>query len=612
MLNRYNPQIVEHALRATAASPSFPPAADRAGWQAIGDALGPSRRAAMVAEAEIAVRTPIPVLTATGYLEFQRTGQREGYQAPKARRGELLASLVLAECLEGRGRFLDAVLDLAWARCEESSWAYPAHQGVLADLNRPYIDLGAAGTALELAELDVLLGAQLDPALGKRIRDEVDRRCLTPYLERHDHWWLYDTPDRPVNNWTAVCNAGVAGAAIYLESDPARLAAILARAARSLDDYLATFDPDGGSSEGPGYWSYGFGHYAVLAHLVEHRTAGAISLLDEDLIPKIAQFPLRTLLSPGHPVTFSDCRRDASFNPSLLAYLAERLDLPPLMRLAREQPGAQPDRPRAPSGLTWALRDLAWRPSPGPPGGYRLAGHDWYPGLQWLFARSAPSDPAALTLAAKGGHNDEMHNQNDVGNVVVHFQGESLVADLGYGRATKAYFGPERYDHFVTSSLGHSVPLPNGQAQRPGRRFAAHLLEHRATDADDLLALELKDAYPTEAGLASLRRTVALHREAPSGWVSLDDAVRFATGPGTLESVLTTFGEVEIGAEAALIRGERGQLRVRYDPAVVVARREVVPEVDLANGRATVTRLVFALRTPAEEATIRLRLEPVG
>ena len=87
-------------------------------------------------------------------------------------------------------------------------------------------------------------GDRLDPALGRRIRYEVDRRCLVPYLQRHDHPWLFDSPDRPVNNWSAVCNAGVAGAAIHLEPDAARLAEILARAARSLDDYLSTFDED--------------------------------------------------------------------------------------------------------------------------------------------------------------------------------------------------------------------------------------------------------------------------------------------------------------------------------------------------------------------------------
>jgi hypothetical protein len=72
----------------------------------------------------------------------------------------------------------------------------------------------------------------------------------------------------------------------------------IARAARSCDDYLTTFDSDGGSSEGPGYWSYGFGYYTMLAHLVEQRTDGAITFLDEDIVYKAAQYPLRTVLSP--------------------------------------------------------------------------------------------------------------------------------------------------------------------------------------------------------------------------------------------------------------------------------------------------------------------------
>jgi len=101
----------------------------------------------------------------------------------------MLARLAVGECLEARGRFLDALLDLAWAICEESSWAFPAHQLQLADPCRPYIDLMAASTALDLAELDALLGSQLDPALAARIRYEAEGRCFQPYLERAEEWW---------------------------------------------------------------------------------------------------------------------------------------------------------------------------------------------------------------------------------------------------------------------------------------------------------------------------------------------------------------------------------------------------------------------------------------
>jgi hypothetical protein len=409
-----------------------------------------------------------------------------------------------------------------------------------------------------------------------------------------------------VNNWTAVFTAGVVGAALYLEPDLARLAEIMARGARSLDDYLETFDPDGGSTEGPGYWSYGFGYYTVIAHLVEQRTAGKVTFLEGEQVKKIAQYPLRTILSPGLSVNFSDSDSRRGLIAAQLVYLAQRLDLPELMRLASTQPGTR--REQAP---VWGLRSLFWRPTPDAVGEVVPARHDWFSGMMWMVARRDPADPHALVLAAKGGHNGEMHNQNDVGNIIVHVNGESLIADVGRGRYTRAYFGPERYDHLVNSSLGHSVPVPNGQAQLPGAEHGSQLLEHRADDGSDVLAVELKDAYPPEADLASLQRTVTLHREPAPGWVELVDTVEFANRPGACESVLTTFGDVEIGSDVVIVRGERGAARIRFDPAVVTPRLDVVKDVDLSDGPADVHRVLLAFSEPVRSGTIRLLIEPL-
>lgn len=606
MLTRYNAIDIEDALRAATPPPPFPPARDRAAWSAIRRQLGKEEVQAILRQAEEDARTPIPALPASLYLEFKREGRREGYQQPRSQRRELLRNLALAECLAGEGRFLDPILDLAWAICEESSWALPAHQVELADMQRPVIDLGAAMTALELAELDLLLGDQLDPRLGKRIRDEVDRRCLTPYLTRHDFWWLHNSNRRSVNNWTAVCNGGVAGAALYLEPNPARLAEILARAARSLDDYLDTFDPDGGSSEGPGYWDYGFGYYTVLAHLVEQRTEGRIDFLRGERMRQIASYPMRTVLSRGAYVNFSDCRSNITYSRAHLAFLAQRLELPELASLAWEQP-SQHRR----ANLTWGLRSLFWQPPADVPHAFTPSRHDWFSGMMWMIARYDPADPQALVLAAKGGHNQEMHNQNDVGNIIVHVGGESVIADIGQGRYTRAYFGPERYEHLVNSSLGHSVPVVNGQLQAPGRQHAAQLLEHVASDRQDTLALELKDAYPEAAGLASLRRRVTLHREAPRGWVELEDAVEFAEAPGDFETALTTFGRVELGEDALILYGLRGKLRVAFDANLVTARMDLFEGVELSTGPADVRRVAFALKEPAYAATIRLEIVPI-
>jgi len=168
----------------------------------------------------------------------------------------------------------------------------------------------------------------------------------------------------------------------------------------------------------------------------------------------------------------------------------------------------------------------------------------------------------------------------------------------------------------VNSSRGHSVPLPNGQEQLPGPEHGATVIEHRADDTVDLLALEMRDAYPPEADLESLRRVVALHREA-AGWVELVDEVRFGSGPGEFQSALITFGEAEVDGSSVVVRGERadgGQpaaLRIGFDPAAVVARVDTIPDVDLSGGRRDLRRIVFSLPTPAESATVRLRIEPL-
>lgn len=614
--NHPNPIAIEAALRAAQPTPPFPPVTERAVWEAVCARLGAAKVAAILAQAEQDAQRPVPPLSATLWLDFARTGRRENYEEPASLRRRMLWNLALAECLENQGRFLDPLLNVAWATCEESSWAYPAHESGLTDVDYPYLDLGATGTALMLAEMDNLLGRVLDPALGKRIRSEVDRRCITPYVARHNHWWLYQAREGGAANWTAVCNCGIVGAALYLEPDPARLADVIARALPSLADYIDTFDADGGTSEGPGYWEYGFGHYVMLAHLLAHRTGGQIDLLAGPRLRQVAAFPLRTLLSRGVYVNFSDCDADVVLESALLHYLGAHLQLPGLHGLAAAQVAESSHR----DYLDWGLRALFWLPPAAASTGYRPATHDWFSGLQWMVARANPSDADGLVLAAKGGHNEEMHNQNDIGSFIVHWRGESLIADLGRGRYTKAYFGEQRYEFFVNSSLGHSVPLVNGQPQCAGREYAAQLLEHHVDDTRDTLLLELKDGYPPEATLQALRRRLTLHRrpfhtdapDAPLGWVELEDTFEFTENSALFASALITFNDVSLDENTLLIHGGRGKLHVIFNPEQVEMRLERHEGIEFEAGARLVHRIVFQPRVPTRRGVIQLKIVPVN
>ncbi|OYX04152.1 MAG: hypothetical protein B7Z15_17820, partial [Rhizobiales bacterium 32-66-8] len=274
-LRRWNVRHVRQVLETAPAFMPFPRAGDT-GLDSIRAQVGPTAVAALLAQARADAVAPIPALPASLYLEFLRNGQREGYEDAQRARRSMLYRLTLAEWLTGQGAFVDAIENLAFARLEETNWAWPAHARTLDLPDHPTVDLAAAMTALDLAEMDYLVGDALSASLRARLRSEVDRRTIAPFLERNDHWWLHPTPTRQVNNWTAVCVAGVVGAACYLEADLDRLAGIVTRGLHSLADYLETFDSQGGSSEGPDYWSYGFGNYVVLAQLLEARSGGQI------------------------------------------------------------------------------------------------------------------------------------------------------------------------------------------------------------------------------------------------------------------------------------------------------------------------------------------------
>lgn len=152
----------------------FPPAQDRAAWQ---DLPGDAREAA-IRGGELRLGAGWPVLPASVFLDYKRNGNRSRYEDLWFERRERLRQLVLAECFEGKGRFLDEIANGIWAVCEETSWVLPAHLGLqkrgpgLPDVTEPVIDLFAAETGAQLAWTAFLLPGELDkvhPQIRERI-----------------------------------------------------------------------------------------------------------------------------------------------------------------------------------------------------------------------------------------------------------------------------------------------------------------------------------------------------------------------------------------------------------------------------------------------------------
>ena len=101
----YSKEKLKNMLVPRAQWHPFPKAYEREAWTAISANI----RQTFIQLGEESLKKEVPSLPATVYLEYKRIGNRSHYQNIWYERREMLHSLVLAECMEAKGRFLDAI-----------------------------------------------------------------------------------------------------------------------------------------------------------------------------------------------------------------------------------------------------------------------------------------------------------------------------------------------------------------------------------------------------------------------------------------------------------------------------------------------------------------------
>ena len=130
----------------------------------------------------------------------------------------------------------------------------------------------------------------------------------------------------------------------------------------------------------------------------------------------------------------------------------------------------------------------------------------WFGELEVMGARSFRGLNEGFYLAAKGGHNAESHNHNDIGNFIVYADGLPVLIDVGVETYTAKTFSGSRYEIWTMQSAFHNLPTINGQEFRAGD------VRFEADNKKDSFSLDLSTAYPGEAEILSWERTITLNR----------------------------------------------------------------------------------------------------
>lgn len=523
--------VSDQILDGARARLALPSVNDRAFW----DTRDPATVGATEARAQAFVGTPWPQPTASAYARYWRDGNRTAYEdAAGALRARTSDAVVMALVTADR-QWVDEAGDGLTLLCEQSSWCWAAHEVFAAargetvpDVDEPFLDLGAGETVALVAWADLAIGPLLDerlPGLRRRLRREARVRVIEPFLSRSDWHWL--GLDGRLHNWNPWIHGSVLTAALLLIDDSAERRTVVGRCLEGLDRYRRSLPSDGGCDEGAGYWWNGPARLAEAALLLHRASGGTLDLLTALPLDEAARFPMRMDLGRGWRVSFADCQARPGSRPSwhVLHGWARvaGLDDVAAHAAAQRDPGAPDVQPSDGLGrVLSALVDDEWRDAAA--GELPLPATVWLPETQVFVAREKHCATDGLVVAAKGGHNDENHNHNDVGSYLVALDSVPVLVDLGQQTYTSISFSPRRYEQTSVRADWHHVPVIGGVTQVHGAQYACRSAEVASSPDRSTLSLDLAGAYPAEAGCREWRRDVSLDRTSPA--VVVHDAYR--------------------------------------------------------------------------------------
>ena len=583
---------------------SLPLYNDRDFWEKIPAKL----KVAYICRAEEYLSYDWPVVKATDYLEFIRSGERrqEAYAAP----GRALNSLVMGELIEGKGRFLDQIINAVWYYSEQTWWGWSAHlyfqkaPGGLPDINEPTVDLGVGEIASDLAWTWFIFKDEFDkvhPLISQRLKQEVMNKAVIPYFKRNDFGYMGFTGGR-VNNWNPWVNYNMLNCFMILEDNPSVKAEMVLKIINSLDKFLNGYPDDGGCDEGPSYWGVaGSILYESLA-LLKDATAGKFNVFDDPLILEIGKYFPKVNIHAPYFINFADADATTGGNTATVYMYGKAIKDTQMEQFGAYLAKLNKWGDNAFSGkICDQIENLVLLPEiTSADAKEALVSDFWLPDTEIAGGRDREGSFTGFFFGAKGGFNAESHNHNDVGSCLMYFDGKPCLIDLGRETYTSKTFGPHRYEIWTMQSGYHNLPVINGIEQKDGEEFKSKNSVFSTDSKKITFSTDIAGAYTPDAKVRSWIRSYTLNRG--KSFVISDKYVLSSLTSAPTTSNLITYCKVSEAKPGELIfEGDGFRLKMSYDAAKIKPAIEYIEVTDAGlkrywpNG---VTRVVLEFIKP--------------
>lgn len=491
----------------------------------------------------------MPPLTEEKFSLYEKIGNRLIYENDYFERRRFLVVFGLLSSWYQREEDIAKLEEVLEEICQENTWALPAHVDRTQEGWERTIDLFASETGQDLANILFLTKNLISEKLAKKIKELVVYRVLDSYMSVPRGGWRWESF---YNNWVAVCAGCIGSTALFLlNDDKEKQAAIIDRVCDTLPDYLKGMHEDGTCPEGMSYFTYGMTFYVGFARQLYEHTGGAVNLMDNEKVRRIARFQHKCYLPGANTVSFSDGERRDHYRLGLTCYMArtiEGVEIPDIQAAMEFETdhcyrfmGNWQDDAWVREYLEIAKED-------------EVKPKEWFsflPDAQWAIWKTD-----CMGAAFKGGHNGEPHNHNDIGSFLITADGEVFLADLGCGEYTKEYFADEtRYNILCNRSFGHSVPIINGKEQHVGIEYTS---EYFTSSRPGCVELSFSGAYEKDAAWKLSRQ---IESEEGKEQVVLTDFIWGAEVVSMQENLITQIEPV-VEDNHVTIKGMRGTLHI--------------------------------------------------
>lgn len=463
-------------------------------------------------------------LTASLYREFATNGNRTHYEDIYFSRRKTLIIKVLLECFYNDRRYIDDILDLTWMILEETTWTLPAHNrevetaDSLSDYKEHSLDLFLAETACTMAFVYQTVGEEIDKlssVVGRRIKDRIETDVIDNYLKRNDYWWMGFGEKIP-NNWNPWINSNVLAVSMMLEEDEEKLRDVVYKVMTTLDKYWAEYPFDGACDEGPSYWNQAGVSMLECLWLLKIVTDGQADFFKEEKVINTLEYFMKVYTGKGQFVNFADSGVNVSIfyatlykfgkitdNKNVLTFAKHVYDIIDVKKIYSESTKSI----RMLDLMTYVSELKALKTDD-----FEAEPDYYFPSTQVMTSKSGANPEKGLYIAAKGGHNAESHNHNDIGQFVIYKNGTKFIVDSGNMAYSRITFSDQRYTLFTTRSAYHNVPMIGGKEQLAGREYCAKNVVHQNNAENVLFSLDIKEAYENRENIEKWVRTIEFNR----------------------------------------------------------------------------------------------------